>query len=265
MRSEITRAKLYRSHAALFVFIVSMLLFTALAGCEHVPAHNREPATAFFDLTLIEKRINSYVPDSRYPDDAFVLVTVREGLLGGRERNGGIGACLVRKATGKIIEQGHNRQYEPYFRSDLHAEMDLLDRYEERMRKTRSRDPKDPTFRNPRNMEGLVLYTSVEPCPMCLGRIINAGVKEVYYAAPDIEGGMARRFQDLPPSWKNMARGMVVGAGTLFTGTARDCPGPVPPHVHAGTLALMNKRPASSPETGLKILPLSGDARVYCN
>ncbi|MHC1697191.1 MAG: nucleoside deaminase [Geobacteraceae bacterium] len=193
-----------------FENLLLLVLLAALAGCEHNPARDREPATAIFDLNLLEKKLSSYRLDPRYPDDSFVLVTVREGLLGGQERNGGIGACLVRKATGEIVERGHNSQYEPYFRSDLHAEMDLLNRYEERERKTRSRDPKDPTFRNPRNMEGLVLYTSVEPCPMCLGRIINAGVKEVYYAAPDIEGGMARRFQDLPPSWKNMARGMVI-------------------------------------------------------
>jgi len=193
-----------------FGTLLLLVLLAALAGCEHNPARNREPAAAVFDLNLIEKRISRYQPDPHYVDDVFVLVTVREGLLGGRERNGGIGACLVRKATGEIVERGHNSQYEPYFRSDLHAEMALLNRYEDRVRKTRSRDPKDPTYRNPRSMEGLVLYTSVEPCPMCLGRIINAGIKEVYYAAPDIDGGMARRFQDLPPSWKAMARGMVI-------------------------------------------------------
>ena len=208
MRSEIPPRSTGRTQ--LFGSFLLLLFLSALAGCEHAPAHNREPAAASFDLGLIEKRITSYVPDPRYPDDAFVLITVREGLLGGRERNGGIGACLVQKATGEIVEQGHNRQYEPYFRSDLHAEMDMLNRYEERVRKTRSRDPKDPTYRNPRTMEGLVLYTSVEPCPMCLGRIINAGVKEVYYAAPDHNGGMARRFQDLPPAWKAMARRMVI-------------------------------------------------------
>ena len=208
MRSKIIPRSSGRTQ--LFGSFLLLLFLSALAGCEHAPAHNREPAAAVFDLNLIEKRISGYQPYPHYVDDVFVLVTVREGLLGGRERNGGIGACLVRKATGEIVERGHNSQYEPYFRSDLHAEMALLNRYEERVRKTRSRDPKDPTYRNPRNMEGLVLYTSVEPCPMCIGRIINAGVKEVYYAAPDVEGGMARRFQDLPPSWKAMARGMVI-------------------------------------------------------
>ncbi len=89
----------------------------------------------------------------------------------------GIGACLVREATGEILERGRNSQYEPYFRSDLHAEMDLLDRWEERMRLTRSRDPREATYLDPRAAEGIVLYTSVEPCPMCLTRIINSGIK----------------------------------------------------------------------------------------
>jgi tRNA(adenine34) deaminase len=142
----------------------------------------------------------------QYPDDPFVLVTLKEALKGVKERNGGIGACLVREATGEILEVGHNSQYEPYFRSDLHAEMDLLTRYEDRIKKTRSKNPQDPTFRDPRDMNGIILYTSAEPCPMCMGRIINAGVKKVRYAAIDEAGGMATRFNSLPPFWKNMAK-----------------------------------------------------------
>jgi cytosine deaminase len=57
-------------------------------------------------------------------------------------------------------------------------------------------------------MKGIVLYTSVEPCPMCLTRIINSGIKEVRYAAVDETGGMATRFQDLPPFWKDLAEGI---------------------------------------------------------
>jgi cytosine deaminase len=181
-----------------------------LAGCSHDPAGGHVSAERLSYLDEIGKSINSYSIDLRYPDDAFVLVTVREGLKGARERNGGIGACLVIEETGEVVERGHNRQYEPYFRSDLHAEMDLLDRYEERVRLTRSRDPRNPSYLDPRAATGLVLYTSVEPCPMCLTRIINSGIKKVYYAAPDLNGGMARRFENLPPFWKDMAEGMVL-------------------------------------------------------
>lgn len=202
----------WRCSVRLIAVLTLFLSFLPQAGCSRTPdVVNRMAPVRPQELDLIEQEINSYVPDPRFPDDRCILVTIREGLRGARERNGGIGACLVRKESGEIIEQTHNRQYEPYFRSDLHAEMDLLDRYEERSRLTRSRDPRDATYRNPRNMKGIVLYTSVEPCPMCLTRIINSGLKELYYAAPDEDGGMSRRIESLPPSWKRMAEGMIHG------------------------------------------------------
>ena len=192
-----------------FSLILLLLVSLASISCEH--AHRSvNPIGLRSDVESLEKQVQSARADREYPDDAFILVTIGEALKGVKERNGGIGACLVRESTGEVIETGHNRQYEPYFKSDLHAEMDLLDRFEERMRFTRSRDPKDPTFRNPRNMTGLILYTSVEPCPMCMGRIINAGVKKVYYGVSDETGGMAMRFDALPPFWKEMAKGMLL-------------------------------------------------------
>jgi cytosine deaminase len=58
-----------------------------------------------------------------------------------------------------------------------------------------------------RKMEGMVLYTSVEPCPMCMSRIINARIKKALYAAPDLAGGMAHKIQDLPTFWRELASG----------------------------------------------------------
>lgn len=194
-----------RPYKALLLLLLSLVL----VSCLHEPAGYMPPARVAY-LDGIDRDIEAFAPDPRFPDDPFVLVTVREAMMGARERNGGIGACLVREANGEVLERGHNSQYEPWFRSDRHAEMDLLDRYEERMRLTRARDPKDPTYMDPRAMTGITLYTSVEPCPMCLTRIINAGVKKVYYAAPDPNGGMASRFDNLPPFWKGMAEGMVL-------------------------------------------------------
>ena len=158
------------------------------------------------ELDEIEKRVRSFIPDPHYPDDLFVLVTIQEALAGSRENNGGIGACLVRETTGEVVERGHNRQYEPYFRSDLHAEMDLLTRYEERVKAQRFQTSSSG---DPRKVEGLVLYSSVEPCPMCLTRIINIGLKKVYFAVPDPNGGMIQRIQDLPPFWRDMAAGNI--------------------------------------------------------
>jgi tRNA(adenine34) deaminase len=101
----------------------------------------------------------------------------------------------------EIIARGHNRQSSPYFRSDMHAEMDLLDRYEDFVRL--------PKRGNPCQTDGLVLYSSVEPCPMCLTRIINTGLKKTYYAASDPAGGMVHKIDDLPSFWKDAAAGRI--------------------------------------------------------
>jgi tRNA(adenine34) deaminase len=160
------------------------------------------------DVVELEKRIDAFVPDAQYRDDPFILVAVQEALLGLKENNGGVGACLVEESTGKIVERGHNRQFNPYFRSDLHAEMDLLNRYEDRVKALRSNDASVPQSVQ-RKVEGLVLYTSVEPCPMCLSRIINIRLGKTYYAAPDPTGGMAHKLSDLPTFWQDLGAGHV--------------------------------------------------------
>ena len=38
------------------------------------------------------------------------------------------------------------------------------------------------------------LYVTLEPCPMCAGAIMNARIKNVYYAVEDIENGGNSRF-----------------------------------------------------------------------
>jgi tRNA(Arg) A34 adenosine deaminase TadA len=85
----------------------------------------------------------------------------------------------------------------------MHAEMDLLNRYEDRIKGQRFESGKQ---QNPRRVEGLVLYTSFEPCPMCLARIINAGIKKTFYAVVDQPGGMCSRFENMPPFWKDMGK-----------------------------------------------------------
>lgn len=152
-------------------------------------------------LAALEQRITSYTLNKEYKDEGYALAVVKIALESIREGSGGIGACLVDSTTGEIVEYGRNRQHSPYFRSDLHAEMDLLNKYEERAKKMN--DPED--FNKTRECKNLVLVTSVEPCPMCLTRIINAGIKTVLYVVEDREGGMATRLESLPPFWREFA------------------------------------------------------------
>ncbi len=152
-------------------------------------------------LQKLENRIASYTVNPAYKDDPHALAVIRIALKAIQEGSGGIGACLVDHADGKVIEYGRNRQFDPHFRSDLHAEMDLLNRYEDRVKKLNA-----PRYGgNPRDCGDLVLVTSVEPCPMCLTRIINSGIKTVLYVVEDKEGGMATRLDSLPPFWREFA------------------------------------------------------------
>jgi tRNA(adenine34) deaminase len=53
----------------------------------------------------------------------------------------------------------------------------------------------------------LMLYTTLEPCPMCLSRILTSGIPNVRYSAPNPSGGMVYLMDNLPPVWKEIAKG----------------------------------------------------------
>ena len=180
------------------IFPAMLLLGVVTAAA----AFSAEPPLEKTTLEALKARIDALKADPQYPDDQYALETIKEAYAALSAKSGGIGACLVDETKGTVIERGRNRQYTGYFRSDLHAEMDLLTRYEDRAKK-----PLASAGGNPRECTGLVLYSSVEPCPMCLTRIINSGIKKVYYVAPDPEGGMVTRMHDLPPFWRRFAEG----------------------------------------------------------
>ncbi len=148
-------------------------------------------------LQEIQAAIEAFSP--KKPADRFALITLQEALAAAREGNFGYGACLVNESTGEVVERGHNRVFYPYFRSDLHADMDLLDKYEDRMKAPVSK------------ADGLVMYLSGEPSPMGLVRIISFGITKMYYLAPEPQSGMTQNMECLPPIWREMAQGREYG------------------------------------------------------
>lgn len=180
--------------------VMFLLVCIPLANCNETP-ENQKKQTRLEKITALERRIQDYQINTAYRDDAYGLAVIKAGLESLKEGSGGIGACLVDSTTGEVIEYGRNRQTSGYFRSDLHGEMDLLNRYENRMKKSTNAQAQE----NPRECKNLVLVSSMEPCPMCLTRIINAGIKTVLYVTEDKEGGMVTRMNDLPPFWREFA------------------------------------------------------------
>lgn len=93
---------------------------------------------------------------------------------------------------GEIVASGHNLVFSPVFRGDLHSEMATLNFFEE----------ENP---NLTDLNGYKFYTLLEPCQMCLIRLISSGINRVLYVAADPIGGMGNEISFFPSLWKELA------------------------------------------------------------
>lgn len=104
----------------------------------------------------------------------FMKIAKERSINGCRNHEGGpFGAVIVDK-EGNVIAEGNNRvlcDLDP----TAHAEVTTI---REACKKLRTYD-----------LSNYILYTSCEPCPMCLSAIIWANIKEVYYANTKEEAG----------------------------------------------------------------------------
>src|SRR5262245_584440 len=113
---------------------------------------------------------------THYQDQQVGMVACREALVAAQRGNYGVGAALVNPGGG-VVAQGQNTVFYPHFRSDLHAEMVVMNVFEERHPEVDS-------------MHGYTLLCSIEPCPMCFARLLASGVQTVKFLAEDTWGGM---------------------------------------------------------------------------
>jgi tRNA(adenine34) deaminase len=142
-----------------------------------------------YSLDEMEDKIGTFTPQAAH--DQYAIVTLQEALAAAREGNWGVGACLV-DPKGEVVLQGHNHVFMPHFRSDMHAEMNVMTRWEDA----------HPEIKG---MNGYVLFTSLEPCPMCTARLIYSGVTTVYTVSPDVATGLSSHLHRLGTVWQEMA------------------------------------------------------------
>ncbi|MCD8201272.1 MAG: nucleoside deaminase [Clostridia bacterium] len=82
-----------------------------------------------------------------------------------------IGAVVV--LDGKIISRGHNRRTKKQL-ATAHAEIEAID----------GACKKLGSWRIPE----CEIYVTLEPCPMCLGAMLNARIKKLYFGAYEGKG-----------------------------------------------------------------------------
>ena len=82
-----------------------------------------------------------------------------------------IGAVVV--CDGKIIGRGHNRRTGRQI-ATAHAEIEAIEKACRKLHSLRLPDCE--------------IYVTLEPCPMCMGAILNARIKKVYFGAYEAKG-----------------------------------------------------------------------------
>jgi tRNA(adenine34) deaminase len=82
--------------------------------------------------------------------------------------------CVVVSESGTLLGRGHNRR-EVDADPTAHAEVLAL----------RAAAATTGTWR----LENAVVYSTLEPCPMCAGALVNARVLRLVYGAPDPKAG----------------------------------------------------------------------------
>ncbi len=95
----------------------------------------------------------------------YMKMAINEAYKGIKMRHGGpFGAVIVR--DGVVISKGHN---EVIRRADAtcHGEVQAIRRASKRL--------------GTHDLSGCEIYTTGEPCPMCLGAIMWANIDKVYY------------------------------------------------------------------------------------
>lgn len=95
----------------------------------------------------------------------YLEEAIKEAKKGLENQDGGpFGAIIVK--DNKIIGRGHNKvlkEHDPTSHAEINAIKEAT-----------------TTLQN-HDLSGCIIYTTSEPCPMCLSAIIWANIKEIYY------------------------------------------------------------------------------------
>ncbi|MDO6562207.1 nucleoside deaminase [Amphritea sp. 1_MG-2023] len=141
-------------------------------------------------IAALIDRLQRLQPDPGYRDDQQAIFCCRLALDALEQGSYGVAAILI-DPQGRRVAQSENRVFsQAGYHSSAHAEMLLIDQLEAGL--------------VPYQPEALTLLVTLEPCPMCLARLLLSGIGSVRYIAADHAGGMLTHADKLPPAWRNL-------------------------------------------------------------
>lgn len=138
-----------------------------------------------------KKYVDQYEPSPSLKDEIAAVRVCQLATMAAELGTYAVGAVLL-DDKGEVLAEGHNEVFVDRFRSDLHAEMVVLTKFETGPQ--RSQKPGT-----------LTLISSLEPCPMCMARLIYSGIGSIRYICEDPHGGMVTRKSSLPPTLQQIS------------------------------------------------------------
>ncbi|WP_339906590.1 nucleoside deaminase [Pseudomonas guineae] len=130
-----------------------------------------------------------HAPHSQSSADTWARLCCEQALLAVEQGCYGVGAVLITESQELLFSTRNQVFVDGHYNSAAHAEMLLLDQLE-------AEYPEQ-------NRSKLTLYVSLQPCMMCYGRILLAGIINVRYLAKDKPGGFNGKH--LPAAWAELA------------------------------------------------------------
>lgn len=106
------------------------------------------------------------------------------------EKKGNLPIGAVVTLGGRIVAEGQNTVWFPAFNPNRHAEIEAL------------RQVPEDLWQHSRSM---TLYTTLEPCLMCVGAILLHGVGRVLYGSCDTYGGASQVMGHMPTYFEEQA------------------------------------------------------------
>lgn len=113
-------------------------------------------------------------------DELIMREALKQARLAAEEGEVPVGAVVT--LDGEIVSVGRNRR-ESVRNALAHAEIEAIDAACRRLGGWR--------------LHKCELFVTLEPCPMCMGAIINARIKRLVYGASDIKNGACGSVADL--------------------------------------------------------------------